>query len=204
MKAHWSLSAALTAAGLSAACCTIPLALVSLGVGGAWMGSLTALAPYRWVFVTLAVGALGYAGYREWRRSRQPDCDCDGALSRGLRRSLLGLGAGAVLVLVGSPWLFSAASGEQAPAAPPAEGASQAAEASPSRRKVVLTVDGMTCASCRTTVRAALESVDGVHNARVTYDPPEAVVRFDSTTISVKALTQATERARYPSHRKSP
>jgi MerT mercuric transport protein. len=59
---NWSLGAALGAAVGASACCTIPLALVSLGVGGAWIGSLTALAPYRWIFVTLAVAASATPG----------------------------------------------------------------------------------------------------------------------------------------------
>lgn len=87
---NWGLSTALTAAGLSAACCTIPLALVSLGIGGAWMGSLTALTPYRWIFVTMAVGALAYAGYNEWWLYRQPDCECETAVSPTSRRAGLG------------------------------------------------------------------------------------------------------------------
>ena len=102
-ETNWSMSAALGAAVAASACCTIPLALVSLGVGGAWIGSLTALAPYRWIFVTLAVGALGYAGYNEWQLSRRPDCDCETAFSSTTRRSLLGIGALAVLALVVSP-----------------------------------------------------------------------------------------------------
>ena len=85
-ETNWSMSAALGAAVAASACCTIPLALVSLGVGGAWIGSLTALAPYRWIFVTLAVGALGYAGYNEWQLSRRPDCDCETAFSSTTRR----------------------------------------------------------------------------------------------------------------------
>ena len=105
MPSNWSLPAALTAAGLSAACCTLPLALVSLGVGGAWMDSLTALAPYRWIFVTLAVGALAYAGYNEWRLYRQPDCDCETVFSSTTRRVGLGLGTLAVLGVIVSPWL---------------------------------------------------------------------------------------------------
>lgn len=66
---NWSIGAALGAALGASACCTIPLALVSFGVGGAWMSSLMALAPYRWLFVALALSALGYAGYNEWQLS---------------------------------------------------------------------------------------------------------------------------------------
>jgi mercuric transport protein len=207
IPSNWSLSAALTAAGLSAACCTLPLALVSLGVGGAWMGSLTALAPYRWIFVTLAVGALAYAGYNEWRLQRQPDCECKTVFSSTSRRMMLGLGAFAVLTVIVSPLIIApspSAENQQGPVT--AIGEEQAGDASTpsSVRQVVLRVDGMTCASCRTAVRTALEDVDGVHRATVTYEPPQAVVRFDPQTTSVRALTQATDRAGYPSHLKSP
>jgi len=40
-------------------CCIVPLALVSLGVSGAWIGGLTALAPYQPLFIAVAVASLG-------------------------------------------------------------------------------------------------------------------------------------------------
>lgn len=45
---------------LSSSCCIVPLVLVTLGLGGAWAGSLTALEPYKVYF--LAVTALLLAG----------------------------------------------------------------------------------------------------------------------------------------------
>ena len=46
----------------AASCCIAPLVLFSLGVTGAWIGNLSALAPYQAYFVapTLALLALGY------------------------------------------------------------------------------------------------------------------------------------------------
>jgi len=204
---NWSMGAGLGAAVAASACCTIPLALVSLGVGGAWIGSLTALAPYRWIFVTLAVGALAYAGYNEWRLSRRPDCDCETAFSSTTRRSLLGVGALAVLTLVLSPWLFGLSPGaatQQAQAAATGSQDTPGGSALPaSFQHVVLTVDGMTCAACPKTVTTALEGVDGVYSAEATFKPPEAVVRFDPKTVSVNDLTRATENAGFPSSPKS-
>jgi mercuric ion transport protein len=55
--------AALAAIGASL-CCLGPLALVSVGVSGAWISNLTALEPYRWVFAAVAVGFMGYASKR--------------------------------------------------------------------------------------------------------------------------------------------
>lgn len=211
---NWSLGAAFGAATLASACCTIPLALVSLGVGGAWIAGLTALAPYRWLFVALAMGALVYAGYNEWRMSRRPDCDCETALSPAARRSVLGLGALAVVALVVSPWLLasspasatqSAAQAHSAKAPEPASASepANAAAAPVSFQQAVLTVEGMTCASCTVTVQRALESVEGVYGAEVTYEPARAVVRFDPAQVRIENLTQATKDAGYPARPKT-
>ncbi|MFB6230220.1 MAG: mercuric transporter MerT family protein [Salinibacter sp.] len=202
---NWSIGAALGAALGASACCTVPLALVSLGVGGAWIGSLTALAPYRWFFVAGAVGALGYAGYNEWRLSRQPDCDCETVFSSGPRRTLLSVGALAVVALVVSPWLVApsptaatqTARTAAMKATPPAAETSSSTPAS--YRQVVLRVDGMTCKTCPITVRKALEEVRGVYGAEATLEPPQAVVRFDPGKTSVEALTAATKTVGFPS-----
>jgi mercuric ion transport protein len=47
----------------ASSCCVAPLVLFSLGVTGAWIGTLGALAPYQPIFVavTLAFLAAGYA-----------------------------------------------------------------------------------------------------------------------------------------------
>ncbi len=45
---------ALAAIGASL-CCVGPLVLVSLGIGGAWIGSLTALEPYRPIFIAITL-----------------------------------------------------------------------------------------------------------------------------------------------------
>lgn len=206
-ETNWSLGAAIGAAVGASACCTIPLALVSLGVGGAWIGSLTALAPYRWIFVTVALIALGYAGYNEWRLGRQPDCDCETAFSSATRRSLLSIGALAVLALVVSPWLVAPSPGtvtQQAQAAVGQEAVDEASNVPASFQQVVLTVEGMTCAACPKTVSTALKDVDGVYSVDAAYEPPEAVVRFDPDETSVEALSQAIQDAGFPSHPKSP
>jgi len=204
---NWSMGAGLGAAVAASACCTIPLALVSAGIGGAWIGSLTALAPYRWIFVTLAMAALGYAGDNEWRVSRRSDCDCETAFSSTTRRSLLGVGALAVLAIVVSPWLLGVSpSGatQQAQAAVTGSQDAPGGSAAPaSFQQVVLNVDGMTCAACPKTVTTALEGVDGVYSVEATFKPPKAVVRFDPETVLVNDLTRATESAGFPSSPKS-
>lgn len=205
-KTNWSLGVALGAALAASACCTIPLALVSLGISGVWIGSLTALEPYRRLFVLFAMGALGYAGYNEWQVSRRPECDCETLFSSTTRRGLLGTGALAVVVLIVSPWLVAPSPSEATQQARVAATATEKSETSPpaSFRQIVLTVEDMTCSACPATVRKALGEVEGVYNVEATYEPPEAVVRFDPKNTSVEALTRATKRAGFPSHPQSP
>ena len=48
------VSAVLAAIGASL-CCIGPLVLISLGISGAWIGSLTALEPYRPIFIMVTL-----------------------------------------------------------------------------------------------------------------------------------------------------
>lgn len=196
-KTNWSVMAAVGAALAASACCAIPLLLVGLGLGGAWIGTLTALEPLRPLFIGLAVGALGFAGYREWRTSRTPDCDCETSMPAAMRRTLLVIGLVAVAGFIASPWIVRDTA--SAGAGLPVKAADQSSTTEAPLEQIVLEVEGMTCASCNVTVRKALTNVDGVRDAAVTFDPPRAVVRYDPAKVSVDALTQATADVGYPS-----
>jgi mercuric ion transport protein len=84
----------------ASSCCVLPLVFVSLGVSGAWIGNLTALAPYQPYFVAFTVAVLGYGFYSVYWRSRQA-CS-DGTCERPLpsRAVKLGLWLGTILVAV--------------------------------------------------------------------------------------------------------
>ena len=64
-----SLVAGGLAAILASACCLGPLLLVSLGISGAWIGNLTALEPFRPVFLGLALVAMFLAWWKIFRRA---------------------------------------------------------------------------------------------------------------------------------------
>ena len=62
-------------AGIAAsACCVGPLILLLLGFGGAWIGSLTALEPYRPIFIGIALVALFVAYQRIFRPKQKQSC----------------------------------------------------------------------------------------------------------------------------------
>ena len=61
MGLRGSLAAGVLAAIGASACCVAPLVLLSLGVGGVWIGNLTALEPYRPFLVGLTFAFFGFA-----------------------------------------------------------------------------------------------------------------------------------------------
>ncbi len=80
----------------ASSCCIVPLLLVAAGLGGAWVGTLTSLAPYQPLFVIPGAVAVTYG---LWRHYRQPACEA--CRSRILSRRLRGLALwGAALLLL--------------------------------------------------------------------------------------------------------
>lgn len=88
----------LAALGASS-CCILPLVLFGMGVTGAWIGNLTALAPYQPLFVA---AALVFIAFGFWRVYRRPAVACaDGtacATPGSVRMTKIGLWAAAVLI----------------------------------------------------------------------------------------------------------
>lgn len=101
---------ALLAGGLAAvgasACCAGPLLLVSLGLGGAWMTSLTALEPLRPVFIVLAVLAFGLVFHRLYLRPAEcaPGEACAVSAVRRRQRLIFWLTLLPAAALATFPW----------------------------------------------------------------------------------------------------
>ncbi|AVX06165.1 mercuric transport protein (plasmid) [Maritalea myrionectae] len=103
-KAGVATLAGLLAAIGASSCCIVPLLLFSLGVSGAWIGNLTALEPYKPVFILIALGLLGYGYWQVFRP--KPACDADEVCARPLPNYLVltGLVLATILVLVSFFW----------------------------------------------------------------------------------------------------
>ncbi|TLY49871.1 MAG: mercury transporter MerT [Gammaproteobacteria bacterium] len=56
-----TLIASILAALGASVCCVGPLVLLALGIGGAWIGNLTAMEPYRPIFIALTLLFLSLA-----------------------------------------------------------------------------------------------------------------------------------------------
>ncbi len=186
---NWGMIGAISAGVAASACCTIPLALVTVGVGGSLVGAFTAMEPYRPYFIAVALAALGYVAFRELQRSRDPDCECEGEMSNKARRSLLVVGFLITAALIASPWIIRSTV---------ANDATMAVTELSGLHQVVLEVEGMTCEACDIIVSRALTNLEGVEEALVTFEPPQAIVRFDPRRVSIADMEEATSDAGYP------
>jgi mercuric ion transport protein len=65
----------------ASSCCIAPLVLFSLGISGAWIGNLTALAPYQPYFIAATLACLGYGYWLVYRR-KTVTCADEAACSR--------------------------------------------------------------------------------------------------------------------------
>ncbi|MFB9981576.1 mercuric transporter MerT family protein [Mesorhizobium kowhaii] len=89
----------------ASSCCIIPLVLFSLGIGGAWIGNLTALAPYKPLFVAGTAGILGYGFYLVYWKPRRV-CANDAACARPISSRLVRLALWLATVLVAAAFAF--------------------------------------------------------------------------------------------------
>lgn len=95
-------------AGIGASlCCVGPLALLGLGISGAWIGNLSALEPVRPVFIGLTLVFLGLAFRRLYSLPQvcEPGTPCADPRTLRRQRFVFWLVAVAVLGLLAVPWL---------------------------------------------------------------------------------------------------
>lgn len=95
----------LAAIGASA-CCVGPLLLLSLGIGGAWMSTLTSMASARPFFILLTLGFIGL-GYRKLYlipESCEEGKTCALPKDKRKQQMIFWIGSMLALLLLAFPW----------------------------------------------------------------------------------------------------
>lgn len=211
----WTLFGSIGAAVGAAVCCLGPVILVSVGVSGAWIGQLSALEPYRPLFMAVAGGFLTFGFYRAyWTSASRTDAggkscaeDCEVPRAQRINRGALWVATLIVSALFASPYLLAA--GAPGISASPEAGAEEpteavesgvaAASAETETERVELNVEGMTCAGCVRSLTSKLEELKGVESADVTLEPPRATVEYAPEYLEPSDLTEKTKSIGYPS-----
>lgn len=93
---------------LASTCCLGPLILVMLGFGGAWIGNLRVLEPYRPVFIGVALVAMYFAYRRIYRPAQActPGEVCAIPQMRSIYKTIFWFVAALILVALGFPYVM--------------------------------------------------------------------------------------------------
>jgi mercuric ion transport protein len=89
----------------ASSCCILPVALFSLGIGGAWIGNLTGLAPYQPYFIAATLAFI-CSGYWLVYRSSNLSCAEGEACARPLPNKLVRFALVAAAAIVIVAWGF--------------------------------------------------------------------------------------------------
>lgn len=93
------------AAILASSCCLGPLALVMMGLSGAWIANIQMLEPFRPVFIGVALAALFLAQRRIWRPACTPGEVCAAPQTSRTYKSLFGVVSLLVLIALAFPYI---------------------------------------------------------------------------------------------------
>lgn len=97
-KSGWLAAGGVLGAFAASSCCILPLLLFSAGVGGAWIGNLTALSAYQPVFVGVTVALLGYGFWLVYVKPKT--CAQEDACAHPLPNRLVKLGLWSATALI--------------------------------------------------------------------------------------------------------
>lgn len=210
---------AIISAIVASACCIGPLVVLGLGLGGAWVGNLTILEPYRPIFMLITLAFLGYAFYRIYRKPAAEKCEpgsyCSKPNSNKINKISLWTTTILILGLLASPYFIPYIYGKKSNSTttkgilqnPNRSGLvcedcapDKILDAKKHEKVVVLEVPDMHCPACPITVQKSLVQLDGVIKAEADLKSKTARVVFDPIKINVQTLIDATTKVGYTSH----
>jgi mercuric ion transport protein len=106
-RKRWYAAGGLIGAVLASSCCIAPLALLTLGVSGAWIGNLTALEPYKPYFAAVALVFIGLGFHQVYVKPRKAcaeDSYCARPQSSIITQAALWIGTALVILALTINW----------------------------------------------------------------------------------------------------
>jgi copper chaperone CopZ len=202
-KEKLSLGGAVIAAFAASLCCVGPVLFAVLGLGA--FGAATIFEAARPWLLGAAIIALGFGFYRAYG-SKQTACApgeaCATKPINRAGRAGLWIASALALAFALSPYYIGSLAARlttraATSVAPTTSAQKSQAAASSEAASATFAVEGMTCASCETTLRLALERTAGVRRAEVSYKNGEAVVEYDPKLTAPDKLRAAIDETGY-------
>lgn len=192
---RFGLIGAILAAIAASVCCLGPLVLLGLGVSGAWISSLSALEAYRPLFMAITFVFLGFAFYKVYKKPKAETCEpgsyCGNPKAKRISKIILWVVTVLIVILLTLPYVINSQSGDTQ---------GQLILSIPEGMELItLDVKNMTCAACTVTVTKSLKNLEGIKDAKVSLEPPQAFVVYDPAKVDIKKMTAATANVGYPS-----
>lgn len=184
------IGATLVAAFLASLCCITPVLALVAGISGV-ASTFSWLEPARPYFIGFTVLVLGFAWYQKLKPRTQEEIDCaceeDEKPSFWQSKKFLGIITVFAALMLAFPYYSGIFF--------PDNNAVKTIMAKESNVvEVSLSIKGMTCAGCESSVNHVLNSKEGVVEAVSSYKDGSAKVKFDRSRVTVDELAQAVEK----------
>jgi copper chaperone CopZ len=197
-KERWAMGGAVLAAFAASLCCVGPLLFVVLGLGA--FGAASVFESMRpWLLgVTAVFLAVGF--YRTYFKREQACAPGEACATKPVNRAGragLWIASALVVAFALSPYYIGSLAARLTTRAATTGAQKAEAAASSEVARATFAVEGMTCASCETTLRLALERTPGVRRAEASYKNGEAVVEYDPKLAAPDKLRAAIDETGY-------
>ncbi len=183
----WVITSLLAALGASL-CCIAPVLAVVAGISGA-AAMFSWLDPFRPYLIGFTLLILSYVWYQRIKPTTQEaiDCACEegGSLSFWQTKTFLSIITLLVTLLLTFPYYSGVLF--------PSHQAATQIVTQKNSTTTTLTIEGMTCTGCESSVNQAIKSENGVISCTASYKAGEATVKFDTSKTNIQKLAKALE-----------
>ncbi|MEQ8357894.1 MAG: mercuric transport protein MerTP [Cytophagales bacterium] len=178
------MSSGIAAAFVASLCCITPVAASLAGIGGI-ASTFSWMEPIRPYIIGLTLLILGFAWFQKLKpmSKEEIDCACDDEPSIFQSKGFLGVVTLLAMVLMAFPYYSEAFFSEKSTEIVYVQEANV--------QTITYDIVGMTCAGCEASVRNAAQDVEGVLEAKASYDTHTATISFDKSKVQPERIKQA-------------
>ncbi len=185
---NWLLTGGLGAAFLGSLCCIGPAVFIALGFGSFAAGAFfESIRPW---MGGLAIIALAFAWRQALRKKPYLNEACEVHPKRDKGQiAMLSIGTLLAVGLLAYPYIS-----ERIPEMRNADSIEEADGAT----RLTVSIPSMDCASCAVGIQSTLVELEGIENARITYESKLAQIAYDSRQITETEILETIEATGFP------
>lgn len=178
------IGAGLLTAITASLCCITPVLALIAGTSGI-ASTFSWIEPFRPYLFGLAILVLGFAWYQKLKPKKEIDCECgtDEKPKFIQSKTFLGIVTAFVIIMLAFPYysrIFYPSTEKQIIVVDKSN-----------IKTTVFKISGMTCASCEEHVNHEVNMLNGIVNAKASYENENAIIEFDKTKTNETEIEKA-------------